>query len=153
MEHIKQNDEGLYSDIQKIGCFFRSALLLAEIQTGKNLDVDTINKLWRRCKSLGLINGDNDVVRSAGIATLALRELGDQGFIHEIAVFKNGVTTWYSGVNHRIDYFIQKIKQNGPSKTHFRVVDKYGTLVEDPHRPAILCQGIIYSICYQYEAA
>lgn len=151
MEHVKQNDSGLYSDIQKIGCFFRSALLLAEMKTGKALDIQTINKLWRRCCAFGFIDKNLNVVNSARIATLALRELGDNGFITEIATFREGRMGWYSGVEHRPEYYIQKIIQNGPSKYHFRVVNKYGDLIEDPHNPPINVQDICYTIVYKYD--
>jgi hypothetical protein len=149
--HIKQNDKRLYNDIQKVGCFFRSALLLAEIKTGKELDFHTINKLWRRCLGFGFIDKNLNVVNSARISTLALRELGDDGYFSEVATFVNGHLGWYNGVEHRAEYFIQKIEQNGPSKYHFRVVDNYGDVIEDPHEPAIKCQGVCYSIVYKYD--
>ena len=151
LQHVKQNASGLYLDIQKIGCFFRSALLLAEMKTGRSLDVPTINKLWRRACQFKFIDKNLNVVNSARIATLALRELGDDGFITEVATFVNGHIGWYRGVEHRAEYFIQKIEQNGPSKYHFRVVDNYGDLIEDPHEPAIKSQGVLYSIIYKYD--
>lgn len=152
MGHIKQNSTALYADIQKIGCFFRSALLLAEIKTDKTLDAPTINKLWRRCCGFGFIDKKLNVVNSARIATLALRELGDDGFITEVATFRNGKIEWYTGVEHRAEMFIQKIEQNGANKYHFRVVDKYGSLIEDPHDPVINVQDICYTIVYKYDS-
>ncbi len=153
MEHIKQNNCGLYTNIQKVGCFFRSALLLAELKTNKSFDIQQVNKLWRRCCAFGFIDKNLNVVNSARIATLALRELDDNGFFTEIATFQDGCFKWYQGVEHRAEWFIQKIEQNGPSKYHFRVIDKFGELIEDPHQPPINVQKICYSIVYKYDEA
>lgn len=154
MEHIKQNDSLLLPEIQKIGCFFRSCGLIAEYRTGNYLTHKQLNDGWKWAKSKGYINGNDDVINSAQIATYFLRELKDSGRFVEIGVFSNGKKTIYSGVKNtsyeHIDALIQKIKQNGPSKYHFRVVDKYGELIEDPHAPAITARGIFYSILYAY---
>jgi len=37
----------------------------------------------------------------------------------------------------RMDVCIQKIKQGGLQGIHFRLVNKDGKLIEDPHNPAI----------------
>lgn len=154
MEHIKQNDERLLEDIQKIGCFFRSCGIIAENHTNKNLTVEQINNGWKYAKEKGLIDKKNNVVTSAPIINYFLKELGDKGRFIEIGIFQNGKTFFYSSIRDtvycHIDALIQKIKQNGKSKTHFRVVDKMGELIEDPHLPPIKVQGIYYSILYAY---
>lgn len=154
-EHIKQNASGLYLEIQKIGCFFRSALLLAEMQSGKKLTVKQINELWDAALNLRYIDQQHNVMNSAKIATLALEALKCPGRFIEIATFKDGCMNYYSGIENdkrRADYFIQKGLQNGPNKTHFYVVDKAGNLIEDPHEPAINITKVVYTICYRYDA-
>lgn len=157
MDYIKQNTSGLIIEIQKIGCFFRSALHMAELKTGKSLSIAKINELWVTCKQLGYIgerNGEpNCVLDSAKIATLALRRLGDEkGRFVEVGTFTQK-TNFYPSINPNyryVDYLIQKIHQAGPSKTHFRNVYHDGTLEWDPHKPEITPTSIDYSILYIY---
>lgn len=158
MELLKQNSNGLYIDIQKIGCFFRSALRMAEfIAEKKNrpfLTVKQINKLWECSQLMKFIDKDKNTVNSAGIANIALDFMNLKGKFVEVATFKDGVLNWYASVPHsqrRADFYIQKIKQSGPSKTHFRNVDKYGELLFDPHDPEIISQGVYYTICYRFD--
>lgn len=154
MEYIKQNASGLYIDIQKIGCFFRSALHMAEMEAHKALTESEINKLWDFAKRCKYINAENNVITSAPIANLAAEKLGLKGRFIEVAVFKDGQMNWYSSIpnsQRRVDYWIKKIKQNGPSKTHFLNVNKYGQEEWDPHEPAINEIGVYYTICYIYE--
>ena len=156
-QHVKQNDKALYDDIQRIGCFFRSCGLVAEYKTGKRLNVTQINNTWDWAKNTRRIDGNNNVRDSASIINRFLRVLGDNmGSIIEVGTFKDGKTTFYPYYQKhradlcRADFLIQKIRQNGPSGTHFRLVDKLGNLIEDPHEPVINVKGIEYSILYAY---
>ena len=156
MEYLPQNASGLYLDIQKIGCFFRSALNLAERKAQKSLTVSQINDLWSECKSLGYIgklNGQyNCVLNSAKIATRAAEVLKLKGRFVEVGIMKEGIISFYKGVTpETATDFIQKIKQGGPSKTHFRVVAQNGSLLWEPHNPEIKSLGEIYTICYQFR--
>lgn len=158
MKYLKQNDSKLLKDIQDVGCFFRCCGLIAEIKTGKVLTADELNNTWKWAKDTRRIDTDNNLRDAASVATRFLRILGDQtGHIIEIGLFKDGLTTFYPSIEKynpelcKIDFLIQKIKQNGPSGTHFRLVDKSGRLIEDPHEPAIKSQGIIYSILFTYQ--
>lgn len=153
MRHIKQNDPDCLPVMQKIGCFVRSCGLVAEYHTGKSLSAGQINELWETAKRKGFVNGSDDVVASAPIINLALRMLGDKGRFIEVGIFAEGKTSYYPSVQEKyrsIDALIQKIKQSGPSGTHFRLVDKAGYLIEDPHDPEIKVKGICYSILYHY---
>ena len=156
MEHIKQNDPRLNAFMQKSGCFIRSAELLAEIKTGRALTAEQINQIFIDAKKHQFIDENNLVTTSDGIANLALKALGCSGNFVEVGKFENGVTTWWGWVIGtkwaRADALIQKIHQNGPQGTHFRVVDNRGHLIEDPHDPVIKSTGIYYSILYAYEA-
>lgn len=156
--YLPQNAKGLYLDIQKVGCFFRSALYMAELRIGRSLTHTDINLLWDRSKALGYIgtiNGEaNCVKNSAKIANLALDLYHVKGTFVEVAIKRDGETTFYSGVpmeKRRITDYIQKIRQPGPSKTHFRYVNEDGNLVFEPHDPEITCLGVIYTICYRFD--
>ena len=156
MNYLFQNDPALYQVIQRIGCFFRSALHLAELKAGRALTAQEINALWEKSKKLEYIttlHGEkNCVANSAAIANLALQTLGCFGKFVEVAVFRNGTFTWYASVKERrADAFIQKIRQGGPSKTHFRCVDKTGGVIFEPHDPPIKSLGIFYTICYRFD--
>lgn len=156
MEHIKQNDSGLYIPIQKIGCFFRSCGLVAEYKTHKKLTVEQINKGWDDCKKMGHINIENEVVESAKIITYFLHVLGNKGRYIEIGTIKNGLPVYYGWVTKEMKenyekFLIQKIRQNGPSIYHFRLVDIDGFLIEDPHRPDINVVSVVHSIIYYYK--
>lgn len=151
MEYYKQNSVGLYSYIQS-GCFFRAACHMAEMKAGKALSIPQINKLWDMAKKLKYIDNHDNVVVSAAIANLAAGLLDLHGKFVEVATFDKQMN-WYASIpqsERTADYYIQKIKQNGPSKTHFRNVDKYGDLIWDPHTPDINVQGVYYTICYKY---
>ena len=154
MEYLPQNASGLYLAIQKVGCFFRAACNIAEDATHKALNVVQLNKLWDEAHELRYINSADCIVNSAAIANLALKELHNYaGLVTEIGTFRDGKLYYYPAIpesKRRGDYFIQKINQNGPSKTHFRRVDKYGNVLFEPHNPAINSQGTIYTIIYRY---
>lgn len=153
--HIKQNHPGNLPIMQKSGCFVRSAGLVAEIHSGGVLAQDQVNALWGWGVNHGYIDSENDVVESAPLINQALRMLGvARGKFFEVGTFKNGKTSWYPSVPlpmRKTDAVIQKIRQGGPQKYHFRVVDKRGNLIEDPHEPAIKVLGIEYSILYCFK--
>lgn len=161
-EAIKQNTPGLYPDIQKIGCFFRAAVRMAEFVAEELemkkplLSSKEINELWDIAKTKGYINKNNDVTNSAAIANEALRKLNvkkSARFV-EVALFKDGKMQWYRGVpeNKRLsEFYIQKIAQSGPNKTHFRNISYCGELLWDPHEPAIIRRGVYYTICYRLD--
>lgn len=158
-EHIKQNASGLYLPIQKIGCFFRSCGLVAEYITGRNLTIKQLNDGWNACKQFRYIDSRNNVQNSEGIINYFLKELDDKGNVTEVATFEKGYMRWYNWVRegsryrNTLPFMIQKIFQRGPSATHFRVVNKRGELVEDPHAPAIEPTAIVYSIAYHYDGS
>lgn len=153
MKFIPQNDSGLLEPIQKIGCFFRSCGLIAEINFQKQLTQKQINEGWLWAKENSHINQNNDIMRSAPIINYFAQILGGIGKFYEVGIFDKGKTTYYQVKPSlkKIDACIQKIRQNGPSKYHFRVVDKSGNVIGEPHEPAIICRGIEYTILYAYE--
>lgn len=155
-EAIKQNTSGLYLDIQKIGCFFRSACRMAEFvaeRQGKpcRLSIDVLNTLWDVANTLHYIE-DKKVKDSAKIANLALNALGLKGRFVEVATFQNGRMNWYASVaNRRADFYIQKIKTAYTEGTHFWNVNAFGQVLWDPYSPGIEPKGIYYTICYRYD--
>lgn len=152
---IKQNDNRCMPVVRKIGCFVRSCGALAELVTGRELTAYQINQLWVWAKKNGHVNGRDDVVESAPIATEALRMLGDGGRFVEIATKNSkGVASYYSwvtdGMRSRKQFFIQKIRTHGVFKTHFRVVDSDGNLVFDPYEPEVRAVGVFHTVVYIY---
>lgn len=107
-------------------------------------------------KKKGNVDYKNEVKHSAPIATHALRMLGNEkGQFIEIATFKDGKMGYYASVSESVKNlpksYIQKIKQSGPNKTHFRNVNELGERLFDPHYPDICPQGVFYSIVYAYK--
>jgi len=154
MNHIKQNDPGCIEKVQKIGCFVRTCGLAAEYFTGKSLTTEQINELWKWGKASEKINGNDCVVNSAAIMTRALRMLGDDDHYYaEIGTKQAGEPpvyyAWADAKGLRPDTFIQKILQNGPEGTHFRLVNERDELIEDPHDPVINVKAPVYTILYK----
>ncbi len=154
MKLIYQNDTRLYPVIRSIGCFVRSCGGIAELKTGRALTAGQINELWDWAKASGNVNRENNVRRSAPIATKALRMLGDKGSFVEVATFQNGRTSYYASVSPemraRPKSYIQKIKTGGTEGTHFRVVGYDGEVLFDPYNPPPKALSIFYSIIYAY---
>lgn len=159
-EALKQTDTDLYEPIQKIGCFFRAAARMAEYAAaveGKKrvfLTAQEINNLWDEAKKIGYLDANDNLNNSVAVANAALKVLDVKGRFTEVATFQNGVMNWYKALNlkeRRADYYIQKILQNGPNRTHFVNVTKYGEVIWDPHEPPIKSQGTVYTICYRYD--
>lgn len=153
-QHIKQNDSQLKPRIQEIGCFYRSCGLVAEYFTGCSLTAEQLNDGWNWAHSKGFINGKDDIVTSAPIIEHFSKLLDPtlQGRMLEVGLFKDGVVQYYPAAPlRRFDFLIQKIRQNGPNKYHFRMVNKRGELIEDPHDPVINVTGIDYSILYAWK--
>ena len=153
MEYIKQNDSRLNERIQKIGCFFISCADVAQMKTGKALTTLQIEETWKWAKEAKRIDALENIVDSASIINRFLKILGDSGHFCEIGTFRDGKTEFYPAIKqkHRhIDALIQKIAQGGKGKTHFRVVNNRGEVLEDPHTPPIKALGVYYSILYAY---
>ena len=151
MKHIKQNDKRLYPIIQKIGCFFVSCAIVAQNTAGKDLTASQINAVWDWAKKTKRVDQNDNITDSASIINRFLRVLGSAGRFIEVGTFRDGRTQFYPLVNEKyrhVDALIQKIKQGGKSVTHFRVVDRKGTLIEDPHEPPIKALSVYYSILY-----
>lgn len=158
MNFIKQNDIRCIPAIREIGCFFRCCGIIAELrpEVSRQITPEDLNKTWQWAKDTKRIDAEDNVRDSASIATRFLRLLGDEkGRFIEVGLFKNGVTSYYpayKGTKYaRTDALIQKVAQNGINKTHFRVINKKGCLIEDPHEPVIQVQGVFYSILYCYD--
>lgn len=116
------------------------------------LNSSQINMLWDFSYQKRYITEQNCMTCSAPIANLALGMLGVPGRFVEVATFKDGNMGWYPAIEDRkAEYFIQKIKQNGPEGIHFRNVTKEGERLWDPHDPEIKPTGIFYTICYRYD--
>lgn len=151
---VYQNDDKCYKVVQRIGCFVRSCGGIAEIKTGERLSAEQINALWDWAKATGNVNRNDDVRRSAPIATKALRMLGDKGSFVEIATFKNGHMNYYASVSAALKTapksYIQKVRTGGEVGTHFRVVSNDGTDLFDPYYPAPKATAVLYSIVYAY---
>ena len=150
---LPQTTKGLAEEIQCIGCFFRSAQAMAEIEANQALTIDQINQMWLWAKSEGIIDENLKMKASAPIANHTLNVLGvkNKKFI-EIATSKNGVPAYYKSIpkeKRKPDYFIRKIK-NQYSGTHFLVVDEKGKTIFDPDNSAI-DKGEIYTILYKIE--
>lgn len=157
---IKQNDRRCLPEMQEIGCFVRAAGAMAELVShhyfeGKELTVEQVNELWTWAKKSGNVDYKNEVKHSAPIATKALQMLDLKGRFIEVATFNNGRMNYYASVTDDMKclpkYYIQKINQNGPNKTHFRNINCFGELLFDPHEPAVCPQGVYYSIVYVYQ--
>lgn len=164
--YLKQNASGNYIEIQKIGCFFRCACNMAEREAKKRgkyiytLTSEQLNRLWDRASILGYIGdikrSDGTVEKlcvknSAGIATIALQELNLPGRFKEVATTSEEGSCWYGGANTTVNYRILKMRQNGPSKTHYIMVNEKNELLWDPHDPEIQNQKTLYVISYRYE--
>lgn len=134
----------------------RSCGLVAEYKVDEMLSAAQINNLWIWGKENYFINENDSVINSSALINRALAMLGGKGRFIEVGTFTNGKANYYGSVPlhlRRADACIQKISQNGPSGTHFRLVDPKGNLIEDPHEPVIKATGIFYSILYAYVEA
>lgn len=154
MNLIFQNDPACKERVRKIGCFVRSCGAIAELRKGKALTAEQINTLWDWAKATGNVNREDNVGRSAPIATKALRMLGDKGSFMEIGTFREGKLTIYpsvtSGLKSAPRSFIQKVTTGGTFGTHFRVVDFAGRVIFDPYNPPPEPRSIVYSVVYAY---
>lgn len=155
---IKQNTSGLYLPIQTIGCFFISAVNMAQLEAEKRglikneLTVAEINRIWDQACAFRYLDENHNMQDSAAVANLAAAALNLPARFREVATDTGRTPFWYAGAGEkRADYRIQKHKQNGPSKTHFVVVDRDGKLIEDPHEPPINNLGAIYTIFYRVD--
>jgi len=147
-----QNSEGLLPAIQSVGCFFRSCLRIAEIEVGENLIASQINALWKEAKSRGFIDEKSEIVRSAPIINLAFDTLGSEKRAAEVGIFKDGETAFCAWTHsykeyQQFNYLIQKVHTIN-DHTHFRVVNKRGTVIFDPYFPSPDIAFIYYSILY-----
>lgn len=149
---IKQNDEKCLPAIQKIGCFFRSSLLAVEYSTGKKFTPDDLNSLWNSAKFKGIISIDDDLMDSAKLMNLGLDRLCEPGYFAEIGLKVAGhieLYRWAENAGLVPDTFIRKMRQGGPNKYHYVLVDEKDKLIEDPHDPVIKDLGEVFTICYK----
>ena len=154
-QFVKQNDEKCLPEIQKIGCFFRSALHIVEQKTGAMFDVNQINNLWKLAKERGIIDSNNDLMNSAKLMNLALKTCFPEykGYFAEIGIARAGLVKFYPWAEKaklKPEYFIKKHLQSGPSVYHYVVVNDCLHKIFDPHEPEIIDRGEVYTICYRY---
>lgn len=149
---LKQNSAGLLDDIKAIGCFFKSCIAVAELQTGISLTAEQHNEMWRECGLLKYIIEEN-IKNSAPIIQMAFRYLGKSVSVVEVGTDKDGYYKWIQNnpKYQRIDARIEKILQGGPSKTHFRVVSDGNEVLFEPHNPEIRSLGHVHTIWYFIE--
>lgn len=154
-DYVKQNNPECLPTIQKVGCFFRSALHCVELATDYVFNGAEINELWQKAKNKGILDSNDNLKDSAQLMNLALRSIrpNTSSYFAEIGIQTDGIYSLYNWAQKRglvPNYFIQKIKQGGPSVYHFIVVDDSGKLQWDPHTPAIKSLGEVYTICYRF---
>ncbi len=147
---MPQTNRNLCEEIQRVGCFFRSAQAIAEMEAESTLSPFQINAMWLWAKEAGLIDESLKLKASAPIAnkTLEVLRCKDRKFI-EIATSNMGVPTFYKSIPKELQkpkYFIRKIL-NQFGGTHFLVVDKKGKTIFDPDNSAIEKKEF-YTICY-----
>ncbi len=150
MQLLKQTQQNLYFIIQCIGCFFRSAQAIAELENKTALSAEQINEMWDWAKASGYIDEKNFMRASAPIANHTMKLFGCKKKFYEVGTFQNGKIEYYKSIPpsmRRIDYCIQKIKTKYKAGTHFRVVDLKGNIIFDPD-PRIEAVGVFYSILY-----
>lgn len=156
MELLKQNNQHLNKEIQKIGCFFRCAQAIAEMKTKTPLSTAQINAMWTWGKKNNHVDENLDMIHGAvPFANKAMAYLQHQGKFVEVGTFKNGRTFFYPSIPkemRRSDALIQKIRQRPPSNNpyHFRVVNKEGVVIFDPYTPPIKALRIEYSILFAF---
>lgn len=137
---LPQTNKELFHEIQCVGCFFRSAQAIAEMEAEKTLTPFQINAMWAWAKGEGLIDEGLKLKASAPIAnkTLEVLQVKNKRFI-EIATSNMGVPAYYKSITKELQnpkYFIRKIL-NQFGGTHFLVVDKKGKTIFDPDNSAI----------------
>ncbi|MEL3908049.1 MAG: hypothetical protein P1P64_03410 [Treponemataceae bacterium] len=148
---IKQNSKGLNPDIQAVGCFFVSALAIAQMHSNKNLTKAQYNKLWELAHARKYMKNRNMVV-SAKVINLAFDELGVRKWATEVGTSLGGYYVWVrdNPSYQRVDACIQKIRQPKGSRypMHFRVTNINGELLFDPYSPEIKSARSEYTIWY-----
>lgn len=151
-KYIKQNENDvLLPAIQKVGCFFRSCLNAVERELHVTLSTVQLNALWDKCKVIGLIDSDDCLMSGAKLMNLAA------DFVHIPAKFAEiGLKVgkhyepylWAEKAGLKPTIFIRKFNQNGPSKYHYVLADENDNLLWDPHIPAIIDRGEVFTICF-----
>ena len=144
---LKQNDKQLIYPIREVGCFFRSALAIAEMTCGKLFSASEINEMWFVCQDKGFIVNREMVKGGAPVMNLAFDLLFEKyGAEHykaiEIATSRKGVVEFYPSIPkemRRTDAFICKRKTPKTLKYpyHFVVNDAKGDLLFDPYTPDV----------------
>lgn len=151
---IYQGNIGLSERFRKWGCFIRSCGIIAELEMGKELTVYQLNQLEEHALLKGWVEDETyKVVASAPIIRTAFDLLGAKRRVTEVATSVGNVITFYPSIKDPFrptQAHIQKIKQSGPSGTHFRVIKDDGSIV-DPHEPIIRSLGELYCIHYRIE--
>ena len=157
-ELLKQTDKQLYKDINQVGCFFRSAVAIAELKCGKILSASDNNKIWDIANEAKLIVDRNMVRGGAPITNLAFKLLHDKVGTHvwqcyEVGTRRAGKVSFYSSIPEnmrRADAIIRKIKRPklSPYPFHFVLLPFGKEPVWDPHDPPLLSAGIEYEILF-----
>lgn len=149
-QYIKQNDKRLNKHMQQTGCFVRSCMHIAEIETGRVLTAEQIERIHSEAVRRNFVKDFTTVQDPAGIINITFKELGYKKLSsRQIGIFQNGKTDyWVNTEDQRNDYFIQKIRTNSSYGTHFRVVDFKGDVIFDPWNGGLKEKSIEYSTIY-----
>ncbi len=153
--YIFQNHNDLYPVIQDVGCYFRSCLHIAELESHKILSPTQINRLWDKANSLGQII-DSNLKKPGPLIELGCKELGLDRTAFDVAIFKYGQIDYYGWVKSHpqyknYKYLIQKV-QTVNDHEHYRVVDVFGNVIFDPYHPSPEVSFIYSSILFYVGA-
>lgn len=146
-KYTKQNDPCCLPDVQRVGCFFRSALNIVERNENVAFTPQQINIFWHEAHRRKIVDDNNNLQDSAALMDM----VGDRHYV-EVGLMKDNVFEpygWFKKTGLEPQFFIRKHLQGGPSVYHYRVVDRNGNEIFEPHEPAIRDLGEVYTICYR----
>ncbi len=131
---IKQTNEKLLKVVQKYGCYFLSLAEVYEQESNTKWKPKEINKAWKKCKKIGAVNGNDDIVR-ARIKDIykVFSKIKRAGVLGDFCyTFDNGNKLMYGSTTNTLpNYFIGRFYNPRTHYTHFVKVSNVGDVLWD----------------------
>jgi len=136
----KQNEPGLDTEIQKVGCYFLSLCAMIERETGVTFTIDMLNTLWMRLKQIKIIDESLKIINPDIVLKEALASTNKKKptILQVGQAYRTEEITFWSWVEKAprykdYKYIVEMVRTQGTEGTHFILRDKDKNLLFDSY--------------------
>lgn len=133
MNLLLQNNPELNSEIIGYGCFFMDCLALAQLETGRLLEVKEVNAIYDTAKRNNWVENNSVVCDPVALINFAVGFCGGHFRVGNTMVQESDGSEWKPGWFNGYKYMFQTNHSGAPGGVHYRLFDDHQTLIYDSY--------------------